>query len=113
MSKDVDAIKERYGNLGRTFANVEPVPRFLEESGTMDLVYQINEDRVYTVRHVNVHIQGDHPHTKQSVVINRILSHPGDLANPKKVRQSERRLEGQLFDRRTDCPSRADRQGSG
>lgn len=99
MSKDVDAIKERYGNLGRTFANVEPVPRFLEESGMMDLVYQINEDRVYTIRHVNVHIQGDHPHTKQSVVINRILSHPGDLANPKKIRQSERRLEGQLFDR--------------
>lgn len=99
MTKDVDAIKERYGNLGRTFANVEPVPRFLEESGTMDLVYQINEDRVYTIRHVNVHIQGDHPHTKQSVVINRILSHPGDLANPKKIRQSERRLEGQLFDR--------------
>lgn len=99
MSKDVDVIKERYGNLGRTFANVEPVPRFLEESGTMDLVYQINEDRVYTIRHVNVHIQGDHPHTKQSVVINRILSHPGDLANPKKIQQSERRLQGQLFDK--------------
>lgn len=99
MTKDVEAIKERYGNLGRTFANVEPVPRFLEETGTMDLVYQINEDRVYTIRHVNVHIQGDHPHTKQSVVINRILAHPGDLANPKKIRQSERRLEGQLFDR--------------
>ena len=99
MNKDVDGIKERYGSLGRAFANVEPVPRFLEESGTMDLVYQINEDRVYTVRHVNVHIQGDHPHTKQSVVLNRILSHPGDLANPKKLRQSERRLEGQLFDR--------------
>lgn len=99
MSKDVDAIKERYGNLGRTFANVESVPRFLEESGTMDLVYQINEDRVYTIRHVNVHIQGDHPHTKQSVVINRILSHPGDLANPKKLRQSETRLQSQLFDR--------------
>lgn len=99
MNKDVDAIKERYGNLGRTFANVEPVPRFLEESGTMDLVYQINEDRVFTVRHVDVHIQGDNPHTKQSVVINRILVHPGDLANPKKIRQSERRLEGQIFDR--------------
>lgn len=99
MNKDVDAIKERYGNLGRTFANVEPVPRFLEESGMMDLVYQINEDRVYTVRHVDVHIQGDNPHTRQSVVINRILVHPGDLANPKKIRQSERRLEGQIFDR--------------
>lgn len=99
MNKDVEGIKERYGNLGRTFASVEPVPRFLEEPGTMDLVYHVNEDRVYTIRHVDVHIQGDHPHTKQSVVLNRILAHPGDLANPKKIKQSERRLEGQIFDR--------------
>jgi outer membrane protein insertion porin family len=99
MNKDVESIRDRYGELGRTFATVEPIPRFLEEPGQMDLVYQINEDSVYTVRHVNVHIQGDHPHTRESVVLNRILVHPGDLANPKKIRQSERRLENQIFDR--------------
>jgi len=99
MNKDVDAIKDRYGQLGRTFAIVEPVPRFLEENGEMDLVYQINEDRVYTIRHVNVHIQGDHPHTLESVARNRMLLHPGDLADPKKLKQSERRLENQIFDR--------------
>ena len=99
MNKDVDVIKDRYGQLGRTFANVEPIPRFLEETGEMDLVYQINEDRVYTIRHVNVHIQGDHPHTRESVVRNRMLLHPGDLADPKKLKMSERRLENQIFDR--------------
>ncbi|MBC7818673.1 MAG: BamA/TamA family outer membrane protein, partial [Planctomycetaceae bacterium] len=99
MNMDVEAIKDRYGKLGRTFANVEPIPRFLEETGEMDLVYQVDEDRVYTIRHVNVHIQGDHPHTRESVVRNRMLLHPGDLADPKKLKQSERRLENQIFDR--------------
>ena len=97
MSKDVDGIKERYGNLGRTFANVEPVPRFLEEPGTMDLVYHVNEDRVYTIRHVDVRIHEDQPHTKLSVVLNRMMVHPGDLADPQKIRQSERRIGGQIF----------------
>jgi outer membrane protein insertion porin family len=99
MNKDVEAIKERYGHLGRTFASVDPIPRFLEETGEMDLVYQINEDRVYTIRHINVHIQGDHPHTRESVVRNRILTHPGDLADPKKISMSEQRLKNQIFDR--------------
>ncbi len=107
MNKDVDAIKERYGTLGRTFANVEPIPRFLEESGQMDLVYHVNEDRVYTIRHINVHIQGDHPHTREAVVRNRILTHPGDLANPKKISQSEQRLKGQIFDRTGPAAPRA------
>jgi outer membrane protein insertion porin family len=97
MTKDVDGIKERYGALGRTFANAEPVPRFLDEPGTMDLVYQINEDRVYTIRHVDVRIHEDQPHTKLSVVLNRMMVHPGDLADPKKIRQSERRIGGQIF----------------
>lgn len=97
MSKDVDGIKERYGHLGRTFANVEAVPRFLEEPGTMDLVYHVNEDRVYTIRHVDVRIHEDQPHTKLSVVLNRMMVHPGDLADPKKIRQSERRIGGQIF----------------
>ncbi len=103
MSKDVDGIKERYGHLGRTFANVEPVPRFLEEPGAMDLVYHVNEDRVYTIRHVDVRIHEDQPHTKLSVVLNRMMLHPGDLADPKKIRQSERRIGGQIF-----TPSGAD-----
>ena len=97
MGKDVEGMKERYGALGRTFANAEPVPRFLEEPGTMDLVYQINEDRVYTIRHVDVRIHEDQPHTKLSVVLNRMMVHPGDLADPKKIRASERRIGGNIF----------------
>jgi outer membrane protein insertion porin family len=99
MNKDVEEMKGRYGKLGRTFANVEPIPRFLDEAGQMDLVYQVNEDRVYTIGKINVHIQGDYPHTKESVVRNRLLLHPGDLADPKKIQGSTRRLEGQIFAR--------------
>ncbi len=106
MRQDVEGMKEKYGRLGRLFARVEAVPRFLEKPGVVDLIYQIDEDRVYRIRRVNVHIQGDNPHTKERVVHNRILFASGDLANPKKIRRSERRLAGHLFER---DPARAPR----
>lgn len=99
MNKDVEDIKERYGKLGRTFAKVDPIPRFLEEPGTMDLIYKIDEDRVYTIGKIHVHIEGDHPHTKESVVRNRLLVSPGDLADPKQIQRSVARLKGQIFER--------------
>lgn len=99
MSQDVEVIKDKYGRLGRIFAKVDPIPRFLDESGKMDLVYKIDEDRVYTVRHVDVHVHGENPHTKEAVVRNRMLLHPGDLADPRLMRLTERRLGGQIFSR--------------
>ena len=99
LNKDVEGIRDRYGKLGRLFAGVDAVPRFLEEPGMVDLVYRIDEDRVYRVRRVNVHIRGDNPHTKETVVLNRIVVHPGDLANPKLIKRSETRLQGQIFER--------------
>ena len=99
LNKDVEGIRDRYGKLGRLFAGVDAVPRFLEEPGTVDLVYRIDEDRVYRVRRINVHIRGDNPHTKETVVLNRIVTHPGDLANPKLIKRSETRLQGQIFER--------------
>jgi outer membrane protein insertion porin family len=46
-----------------------------------------------------VHITGDNPHTREAAIRHRVLTHPGDLADPKKIAQSKRRLEGQLFER--------------
>ena len=99
LNGDVEGIKGRYDERGRLFAAVDAVPRFLEEPGVVDLVYQMDEDRVYTIRKINVHIQGDYPHTQESVVLNRILTNPGDLASAKEIRRSERRLEGTIFER--------------
>lgn len=100
LREDIESIRGKYGETGRMFASIDAVPRFLEEPGILDLVYQIDEDRVYYIRKVNVHFEGDAPYTKKTVVLNRLRIHPGMVANPRLIRLSERRLEGeQIFER--------------
>lgn len=94
LNRDIDRMKDMYGEQGRVFAKVEAIPRFLEQPGELDLVVEIDEDRVYYIRNVNVNIAGDHPHTRETAILNRTLVHPGDPANSKKIERSRRRLEG-------------------
>ncbi|MCA9268805.1 MAG: hypothetical protein KDA41_10060, partial [Planctomycetales bacterium] len=45
-----------------------------------------------------VHINGASPHTRRSVVLNRLSFSPGDVLDSRQVRDSERRLKfSQLF----------------
>lgn len=99
LAKDIDKIKEKYGEMGRLFASVEAAPRFLEgEAGKADLVYRIDEDYVYRIRRINIVFRDGNAHTQRAVVLNRMLIHPGDLANPRLIRRSELRLRGtQIF----------------
>lgn len=97
LAQDVQAMKDKYGELGRLFASVDAVPRFLEEPGVCDIVYQIDEDKVYNYRRIDVQFQGDTPRTKRSVVLNRVLTRPGELANARDINLSKRRLEGSQF----------------
>jgi len=43
MTKDVNALQDKYGGIGYVFADVKADPRFLEEAGQLDLVYNIKE----------------------------------------------------------------------
>ncbi len=94
LAADVDKMREKYGELGRLFAKIEPVQRFTEEPGVIDILYRIDEDKVYRVREFNVHIAGDHPHTRTNLPRNIALIQPGDLADPRKIQASKRRLGG-------------------
>lgn len=100
LNEDVSDMREKYGELGRLFAQIEAVPRFdTNQEGTVDLVYRIDEDKPYTIRRVNVHIDapGGSPHTRETVVLNRLLVSPGELADPLLIDKSKGRLKGQLF----------------
>ncbi len=100
LSSDVEKLNLKYGELGHLFARVNPVPRFLETPGEVDLIYQINEDKPYRIRKITPHIAGDNPRTKSSVLTNPLLVAPGDLANQRLITKSKRRIEGgQVFDR--------------
>ena len=79
-------------------ANIKAEPRFLEEPGELDLVYEIDEGDQYRVGRVFVNIEGDHAHTRRTVVLNRMSLRPGDIVDIREIRNSERRLKAsQLF----------------
>lgn len=98
VNKDVTSIKDKYDGQGRLYANVQAVPKFLDDPGTVDLVYVIDEDMVYRIRRFDVEIKGDNPHTKTTVARNYARIAPGDLASRKEIDRIKRQLDGsQVF----------------
>jgi len=98
MTSDVRAISDLYGSQGYIHADVQAEPRFLETPGTLDLVYDIREGDQYRVGNINIEITGDFPHTKHSVIMNRMSLQPGDIIDITKIRDDERRIKAsQLF----------------
>ncbi|QDU90534.1 Outer membrane protein assembly factor BamA precursor [Pirellulimonas nuda] len=106
MNADVEKLKEVYGSEGHIFADVRAEPVFLEQPGEIDLVYHIDEGKRFRIGRIFVHIEGDRPHTRIQTAINRLGMQPGDIADIRDIRDSERRLmASRLFN--TD-PSQGD-----
>lgn len=98
MQRDINSLRDQYGSVGHIFADVQTETRFLEEPGLMDLVFTIQEGQQWRVGNIIVNIDGDHPHTRRSVVMNRLGMAPGDIIDSRQLRDSERRLKhSQLF----------------
>jgi len=94
LTKDVREMLEPYWDRGHTYAQIVPVPLFTEESGVVDLKFQIDEDRQRFIRFVNPQIAGDSPYTQESVVLNRLGLRPGDLADPRKIDRARSVING-------------------
>ena len=98
LNRDVIDLRDLYGSQGHIFADIQAEPRFLEEPGQLDLVYDIDEGDLYRVGSINVRIGGENPHTRRSVVLPRLSFQPGDVVDIRQIRDSERRLKhSQLF----------------
>ena len=69
MNDDLRELRDLYGSQVFIFADVQADPRFFEEPGTLDLVYNISEGEQYRVGEIRVHIDGANPHTRRSVVL--------------------------------------------
>ncbi len=93
LKKDIYQIEDAYGMIGYIFSAVEAEPRFLEEPGQLDMVYQIAEGDRYHIGRVDVVINGDGPRTKRNVILNRMSIYPGQIADIRELRDSERRLK--------------------
>lgn len=109
LNHDIEKMRGLYGKQGRLFATVEAVPLFRETPGEVDLELRIDEDKPYRIRKINIHIRGEHPHTKDTVAINRMFARPGELADPFLIKGDRRRLEGsQVFERGVEMGPRID-----
>jgi len=98
MRADLTSARDYYGSQGYIFADVNVNPTYLPEPGELDLVYNITEGDQYLVGRIIVNIEGDHAHTRRSVVLNRLSFKTGDVIDIRKIRNSERRLRAsQLF----------------
>jgi outer membrane protein insertion porin family len=93
MQMDENALRDAYGSEGHIFADIKASPRFLEEPGQLDLVYQIEEGDMFRVGKINIRVSGESPHTRKDVVLNRLSLRPGDIVDIREVRASERRLK--------------------
>lgn len=91
-------VRRRYGREGYVFANINAEAKILDDPSQCDIVFSIQEGKIYRVGRVNVLIEGEFPHTQISTVLNRLSVKPGDLVNVNELQQSERRLRAsQLF----------------
>ena len=88
-------LTDLYGTQGYAFANIEANPRLMEQPGELDVVYTIIEGAIFHVGEINVHIAGGDvsPHTKETVVLNRLNIRHGDLMDAREIRNGERRLK--------------------
>ena len=99
MNQDLNQLRDLYGSQGFVYVDVQADPRFLEEPGMLDLIYNIEEGQQFRVGDINVNIAGDNPHTRRMVVMNRLGIRPGDIVDIRKIRDGERRLgASQLFE---------------
>lgn len=99
MNRDVSTLIDLYGSQGHVFADIQAEPRFLEEPGQLDLVYRVKEGDAFRVGDINIKVAGEFPHTRDTVIINRLSMRPGDILDSRKLRDSERRLKSsQLFE---------------
>jgi outer membrane protein insertion porin family len=93
MEADLNMVRDIYGGRGYVFADIKADPRFLEQPGQLDLVYNVTEGQRYRVGQINVRIRGEHPHTRHATILNRLSLRPGDILDIRKLRDDERRLK--------------------
>ena len=99
MNSDVTTMRNAYGGEGYIYAEIKPQLNFFEEPGQLDIVYDISEGEQWIANRVIVNINGEHPHTRRNVILNRVSIAPGQTIDIREIQNSKRRLEAsQLFE---------------
>lgn len=104
LTKDLEALRDKYGTNGYIDAIVIPDKKANIEKGTMDLIYQVEEgQQVYIEK---IEIKGN-TKTKDKVIRRELAVAPGEVFDMVRVKVSQKRLEGLNYFEKVDA--RADR----
>jgi len=99
LNNDVNAVRDVYGSHGYYYADIQAEPRFPEQPGVVDVVFNVKEGARYRVGRIKVRVAGDNPHTRWSEVLNRTPFRPGDVLNSRQIALAKRKIGGsQLFE---------------
>jgi outer membrane protein insertion porin family len=90
---DTQIMLDRYGEVGYQFADIQPNIIYSEEPGELSLVYNIREGKPVHIDEIKIKIDGENPRTNETVVLNRLMVHPGELLNRRKLNIGLARLK--------------------
>lgn len=91
LTKDVENIKDLYGAEGYVDLTVIPLKSPNIETGTMDLIYQLEEGEKSYIE--KIEIRGN-TKTKDKVIRRELAVAPGEVFDTVRVKRSKQRLEG-------------------
>jgi outer membrane protein insertion porin family len=105
VDRDKRRLVEAFSPFGMIYApelnnpeylSIDAVPRFRLEAGSIELVYDINEGREFTLG--NIEVRGN-TRTLNKVVLREMRTQPGELYNSAIINRAKERLMGtRLFD---------------
>lgn len=93
MEADAQNMLDRYGEIGYQFADIQPKPIYSEEPGELSIVYHIQEGKPHHVDDILIKLGGDNPRTRETVVLNRVMVHPGEILNKRRLNIGMARLK--------------------
>ena len=91
LTKDLDALKQAYGQRGFLYAVVSPTRVFTETPGEVVLTFTFGEGAPYTVGEIV--IRGNEQ-TKDAVVRRELRFFPEDLFDTTKIKDGEKKIRG-------------------
>lgn len=99
LSRDIEIVQDFYGAKGYIDTTIFARKRPNVQTGTMDLLYEINEGNKSYIE--KIEIKGN-TKTKDRVIRRELAVAPGETFDMVKVKLSKRRLEGTQFFERVD-----------
>jgi outer membrane protein insertion porin family len=93
MEADAQQIRDRYGEIGHHFCDIQPNMVFADEPGELRLVFNILEGKPHHIEEIQVRIGGENPRTRDSVVLNRMMVYPGQILNTRRINNGIARVK--------------------